>query len=82
MQLYNYSNLPTKKLSGGNKRKLCIALSLVGAPNILFLDEPFAGMDPNTRKYIYLNNQLIMVITKRNNYQKGKCYNFNYTFYV
>ena len=54
MYLSSYSDFPTKKLSGGNKRKLCIALSLIGAPKVLFLDEPFAGMDPHTRKYIIL----------------------------
>ena len=33
-------------LSGGNKRKLCVAMALVGCPKICFLDEPTTGMDP------------------------------------
>ena len=35
--------------SGGMKRKLDIAMSLVGSPNVLFLDEPTTGLDPQSR---------------------------------
>jgi ABC-2 type transport system ATP-binding protein len=38
-----------KELSGGNKRKLHCALSLVHRPKLLFLDEPTVGMDPEIR---------------------------------
>jgi ABC-2 type transport system ATP-binding protein len=38
-----------KTLSGGNKRRVHIALSLVHKPSILFLDEPTTGMDPESR---------------------------------
>jgi len=37
-------------LSGGNKRKLCCALSLIGCPSLEFLDEPTTGVDPISRK--------------------------------
>merc|ERR1719324_217074 len=37
-------------LSGGNKRKLCVAIAMIGDPEIILLDEPSAGMDPQTRK--------------------------------
>merc|ERR1719253_881322 len=40
-------------LSGGNKRKLVIAMSLIGAPPVLFLDEPSAGMDPEARRNMW-----------------------------
>ncbi|MCC4770451.1 ATP-binding cassette domain-containing protein [Methanosarcina sp. DH2] len=42
-----------KKYSGGMKRRLEIARSLVHYPKILFLDEPTVGLDPQTRKSIW-----------------------------
>ena len=40
-------------LSGGNKRKLCVALAMLGNPPIIFLDEPSAGMDPESRRFMW-----------------------------
>ncbi|GAB5355108.1 hypothetical protein AAMO2058_000177600 [Amorphochlora amoebiformis] len=40
-------------LSGGNKRKVSLAIALVGNPPVLFLDEPSSGMDPVTRRYMW-----------------------------
>lgn len=37
------------QLSGGNKRKLCLAISLIGNSKVIFLDEPSSGMDVLTR---------------------------------
>ena len=39
--------------SGGNKRKLSTAISLVGDPPIIFLDEPTTGMDPVARRLLW-----------------------------
>jgi ATP-binding cassette subfamily A (ABC1) protein 3 len=33
-------------LSGGNKRKLSVAIAIIGNPPIVFLDEPSTGVDP------------------------------------
>jgi ABC-2 type transport system ATP-binding protein len=37
-------NTPTAKLSGGMKRRLSLAMATLGAPDIIFLDEPTTGM--------------------------------------
>ena len=41
----NTLDLKAKNLSGGQKKKLAISLSLIGNPKILLLDEPFAALD-------------------------------------
>ncbi|KAJ0402315.1 hypothetical protein P43SY_008556 [Pythium insidiosum] len=40
-------------LSGGNKRKLSVAIAMVGDPALLFLDEPSTGMDPFSRRFMW-----------------------------
>ncbi len=40
----------TKTLSGGQRRRLDVALGIVGSPELLFLDEPTTGFDPEARR--------------------------------
>lgn len=40
-------------LSGGNKRKLCVATAMIGDPEVILLDEPSAGMDPEARRFMW-----------------------------
>jgi ABC-2 type transport system ATP-binding protein len=43
------------KFSGGMKRRINLAISLMGHPELLFLDEPTVGIDPQSRNNIYEN---------------------------
>ena len=40
-------------LSGGQKRRLSVAMSLIGDPNVIYLDEPTTGLDPAARRNLW-----------------------------
>lgn len=42
-----------KDLSGGMKRRLSIAISIIGDPKFVILDEPTSGLDPHLRRSIW-----------------------------
>ena len=53
VELENHANKIVKTFSGGMARRLEIARSLIHKPEILFLDEPTIGLDPQTRSHIW-----------------------------
>ena len=53
MSLDEFTNKIAGRLSGGNKRKLAVAISMIGNPPIILLDEPSTGMDPEARRFMW-----------------------------
>jgi ABC-2 type transport system ATP-binding protein len=51
--LWEYRNVHFGRLSGGLKRRVGIAMALVGEPKLIFLDEPTTGLDPYARREMW-----------------------------
>lgn len=53
MKLEEYQDRSVETLSGGMKRRLAIARGLINSPEVIFLDEPTTGLDPQARLWIW-----------------------------
>uniref|UniRef100_M4DNM7 ABC transporter domain-containing protein n=1 Tax=Brassica campestris TaxID=3711 RepID=M4DNM7_BRACM len=54
--LYNFRGVadkPAGKYSGGMKRRLSVAISLIGSPKVVYMDEPSTGLDPASRMNLW-----------------------------
>lgn len=63
MGLVEYADRAAGTYSGGNKRKLSVALAMIGEPSIVFLDEPSTGMDPIAKRFMW--TIISDIVTKR-----------------
>lgn len=63
LDLIQYADRPSGTYSGGNKRKLSTAIALLGAPPLIYMDEPTTGMDPYTRRFLW---DLVIELVKSN----------------
>ena len=53
VRLKDHKKKKAKELSGGSRRKLNTAISLIGSPSLKFLDEPSTGIDPMSKRFIW-----------------------------
>ncbi|WP_066589313.1 ABC transporter ATP-binding protein [Cellulomonas timonensis] len=51
--LGDFAATTIRRLSGGQRQRLALAIALVGRPSLVFLDEPSAGMDPQSRHAVW-----------------------------
>lgn len=63
-----YSKRQVRFYSGGNRRKLSLAISLLGGSKVIFLDEPSSGVDPASRRELWA---LILSVKKNRELQRA-----------
>lgn len=49
----SFNGTTIRRLSGGQKQRVSLAAALIGRPSVLFLDEPSAGLDPQSRNVVF-----------------------------
>ena len=78
MDLGEYLHVKAKNLSGGNKRKLSCAMTLLLCPKANFLDEPTTGVDPVSRRSLFnlikhLKDSAVVLTTHRMDEAESLC---------
>merc|ERR1711998_695128 len=63
LELSPHRHKLSMRLSGGMKRKLCVAIALIGDPEVVLLDEPSAGLDPVSRRNLW--NVILRTMSER-----------------
>ena len=63
LELRPHKQKLAQSLSGGMKRKLCVAIALIGDPEVVLLDEPSAGLDPVSRRNLW--NVILRTMSER-----------------
>lgn len=51
--LTKHEDKESSQLSGGMRRRLSVAISMVGQPPVIFLDEPTTGLDPENKRQLW-----------------------------
>ncbi|KAK3269021.1 hypothetical protein CYMTET_22509, partial [Cymbomonas tetramitiformis] len=69
-----YANKAAGSLSGGNKRKLSVAMALISDPPVVIMDEPSTGVDPAARRFLWNVVSEISSVQKKSAVLLSSCY--------